>query len=132
MFICLPIFLIAEEIVVPKEVTDTVEQTVGSFVTKTWILSSGVMAGIQLLKKILLSFQITISGIKSQALAIGLSVLYVLINLNVWEDGTINSADLILMIEGIASAIGGIYGYKLLWRKKEEVPAPKPVIESEK
>lgn len=122
MFICFPIFLIAEDIVVPKEVTDTVEQTVGAFVTKTWILSSGVMAAIQVIKKILLSFQVSVSGIKSQALAIFLSVLYVLFNLNIWEDGKISPDDWILMFEGIVSAIGGIYGYKLLWRKKEEIP----------
>ena len=42
--ILFPILLIAQEVVVPDMVADGIETTVDGFITKTWILSSAVMA----------------------------------------------------------------------------------------
>jgi uncharacterized membrane protein len=122
ILIAFPIFIFAQEIVdvvVPDVVSDTVETTVDGFITKTWIMSSAVMAIIQALKKILGMLKFEVSGFKSQALAIAVTVLYVLANMNVWQDGQITPDDALLMIQGVLSAVGGIYGYKLLWRAKK-------------
>jgi len=110
--------LIAQEVVVPDMVADGIETTVDGFVTKTWILSSAVMAIIQALKKILAAFQMDVSGFKSRALAIVLTIFYVVANMEVWQDGQISPDDVVLIIQGVLSAVGGIYGYKLLWRKR--------------
>lgn len=113
-----PIIVWAEDIVVPDLISDTVETTVDGFVTKTWIMSSVMMAIIQALKKIMSAFKLDLSGIKSQIAAIIITTLYVLVNMNVWQDGQISPNDVLIMIQGVISAVGGIYGYKVLWRNK--------------
>jgi len=114
----MPIIILAQDVIVPDIVSDAVETTVEGFVTKTWIMSSIMMAVIQALKKIMTMLRFDISGIKSQVLAIAITVLYVLLNMNVWQDGQISPDDVVLMIQGVVSAVGGIYGYKLLWKRK--------------
>lgn len=116
-----PIIVWAEDIVVPDLISDTVETTVDGFVTKTWIMSSVMMAIIQALKKIMSAFKLDLSGIKSQIAAIIITTLYVLVNMNVWQDGQISPNDVLIMIQGVISAVGGIYGYKVLWRNKNNV-----------
>lgn len=127
LLVVMPLIIFAQEVVVPDAVSDVVETTVDGFITKTWIMSSAVMAVIQGLKKIFGALKFEISGIKSQALAIAITIAYVLLNMNVWQDGQITPDDALLMIQGVLSAVGGIYGYKLLWRcktpeKKDEKP----------
>lgn len=120
--LAMPVLIFAaEEIAVPAEVSDTLTTTVQNFMTKTATLSTILVAIVQSLKKILAGLNIDISGIKSQAIAIAITVVYVLVNLNVWDDGTLSQADVVLMVQSAISAISGIYGYKLLWRNKEEI-----------
>ena len=118
LVLLMPIIILAQDVIVPDIVSDAVETTVEGFVTKTWIMSSIMMAVIQALKKIMTMLRFDISGIKSQVLAIAITVLYVLLNMNVWQDGQISPDDVVLMIQGVVSAVGGIYGYKLLWKRK--------------
>lgn len=116
--ILLPIILLGEEVVeIPDVVTDTLTTTVENFLPKTFTMSAIFVATVQILKKVLASFKIDVSGLKSQWLAILIAVLYVLVNLNVWNDGVISSEDIVLIIQAIISSVGGIFSYKLLWRK---------------
>jgi len=115
----MPIIIFGQDVQVPSVVTDTINDALTNFGPKTFALSSAMVAIVQTIKVALAKFQIDISGIKSKILAITVAVIYVLINLNVWADGSISQADIVLIIQSVISAVSGIYGYKLLWRKTE-------------
>lgn len=117
----LPVICFAEEVLeVPQVVTDSVSSLVQNAVPQTVILSTVFVTIVQALKKVLGQFKIDVSGIKSQALAIAVAVIYVLLNLNVWDDGSLSQKDIVLIIEAVVSTVGGIFGYKLLWRKTDQ------------
>lgn len=117
----LPVICFAEEALeVPQVVTDSVSSLVQNAVPQTIVLSGIFVTIVQALKKVLGQFKIDVSGIKSQALAIAVAVIYVLLNLNVWDDGNLSQKDIVLIIEAVVSTVGGIFGYKLLWRKTDQ------------
>lgn len=116
--ILLPLFAFCQESVeVPQVINDTLSDSLTKFVPNTIMLSSVFVTIVQVLKKSLSQFKIDISGLKSQALTLAVAVIYVLINLDVWEDGSLTHQDIQMIIESVVSAIAGIFGYKLLWRK---------------
>lgn len=118
----LPCMLLAQEIALPQEATDTIDSLVKNAVPNTIMLSSIFVLIVQILKKVLLTVKIDISGIKSQIVAVLVAVLYVLISTNVWEDGSLSQKDIVTVIEAVISTIAGIFGYKLLWKTPTSLP----------
>ena len=120
-FILAPFLALAGDVQVPDIVSDLINDASSAIIPETIALSSVFVAIVQSLKVVFLHLHVDISGKKSGALAVAVAVLYALFNLEVWQDGLISSQDVILVFQSAVSAVAGIYGYKLLWRKPKEV-----------
>lgn len=125
IFSSLAITLFAQTVEVPVEVSGAIDDLVNNTVPSTLVLSGVIVTVVQVLKKILASFKLEVSGIKSQALAVLLAVAYASFNIDVWDDGVLSQKDVIVIIQSVISALGGIYGYKLLWRAPASAPKTK-------
>lgn len=106
----------ATQFEVPAEAKDALDTIVNNTAPNVIVLSGVIVTVVQVLKKLLATFKIEISGIKSQLLALGIAVAYAVFNLTVWDDGQLSKQDIVTIIEAVVSAVGGIYGYKILWR----------------
>ena len=118
--LAVPFFAFSGEVQVPDVVSDVLKDASSSLIPGTIALSSVFVAAVQSLKVIFSRLHVDISGKKSGALAVAVAVLYALFNIDVWQDGSLSSQDVILMVQSAVSAVAGIYGYKLLWRKPKE------------
>jgi hypothetical protein len=114
-----PLCLLAETINLSPEVTETTEAIVKDFFPNAFVLSGIIVAVVQILKKVLSSVHVLVEGKSSQALTVSVGVLYVIVNSAFWNRGVVDANDIILLLETIVATVGGIYGYKILWRKPD-------------
>jgi len=101
---------------IPKEASDSVDAVVNHLMPNTIVLSGTIVTVVQVLKKVMASLRVEISGIKSQVLAVFLATLYAALSVDAWNTGEISSQDVVIIIQSVISAIGGIYSYKILWK----------------
>jgi len=130
--ISVPVLLMAAEteIEVPGAVTELIGGTVDKFVTGTFVMSTGFVAAVQIIKKIMEKFRVEIGGVKSQLLTVAIGITYAVIDTGVWQDGNISSADIVSMTQAAIAVVSGVFGYKLLW--KQPSACVKPLEKQEK
>ena len=121
-YVCMSLFPLAalsatlQTLEIPKEASDSVDAVVNHLMPNTIVLSGTIVTVVQVLKKVMASLRVEISGIKSQVLAVFLATLYAALSVDAWNTGEISSQDVVIIIQSVISAIGGIYSYKILWK----------------
>lgn len=116
---------------VPEEVSNVLGKTVENFISGTFVLSTGFVAAVQIIKKVMEKFNVEVAGVKSKVLAVLIAIVYAVVSTGVWEDGSLTNQDIVILIQAGIAAFSGVFGYKLLWKQPSaSITAPTADVET--